>query len=74
MDQPELGTVIPESGGVRKLQWRSRGRGKHGGFRLIYFVRHDQGVIWLLTMYPKNVQDNISAKVLQRIRKEIENG
>jgi hypothetical protein len=31
-------------------------------------------VIWMLTLYPKTVQDNIPAHVLRQIRKEVENG
>jgi hypothetical protein len=33
-----------------------------------------QGVIWMLTMYPKSVAENIPAHVLRQIRKEVENG
>jgi mRNA-degrading endonuclease RelE of RelBE toxin-antitoxin system len=74
IDDPELGVVIPGSGAVRKLRWRAPGRGKRGGYRVIYFVREQHGSIWMLTMYPKNVTDNIPAHVLKQIRKEIENG
>ncbi len=69
---PDLGDVIPGSGGVRKLRWGSRGRGKRGGVRVIYFVRNSQGVIWMLTIYAKNVSENIPTKVLRQIREEIE--
>ena|SRR5581483_7600080 len=69
---PEAGDVIAGSGGVRKLRWRARGRGKRGGYRIIYFARVAQGVIWMLTMYPKNVTENISAHVLRQIRKEVD--
>jgi mRNA-degrading endonuclease RelE of RelBE toxin-antitoxin system len=37
MDNPETGNVIPGSGGVRKLRWRAPGRGKRGGYRVIYY-------------------------------------
>ena len=30
---PEAGDVIPESGGIRKLRWAARGKGKSGGVR-----------------------------------------
>lgn len=40
---------------------------------MIYFVRGQQGVIWLLTIYAKNVEESIPAHVLRRIREEIEN-
>jgi mRNA-degrading endonuclease RelE of RelBE toxin-antitoxin system len=71
---PEAGAVIPESGGVRKLRWGLRGRGKRGGLRIIYYVRDPKGIIWLLTLYPKNVAENIPAHVLRQIREEMENG
>lgn len=70
-EDPSAGNVVPGSGGVRKLRWRAAGRGKSGGYRVIYFVRPAQGVIWMLTIYPKNVAENIPAHVLRQIRKEV---
>ncbi|MBS0365923.1 MAG: type II toxin-antitoxin system RelE/ParE family toxin [Proteobacteria bacterium] len=72
MRAPESGPVIPGSGGVRKLRWGATGRGKRGGYRVIYYVRRAHGVIWMLTMYPKNVAENIPAHVLRQIAKEVE--
>ena len=74
MRDPEAGAVVRGSGGVRKLRWAAVGRGKRGGYRVIYFVRRTSGVIWMLTIYPKNVADAIPAHVLKQIREEIENG
>ena len=71
---PEAGAVIPGSGGVRKMRWAPPGRGKRGGYHVIYYVRRANGVIWMLTMYPKNVRENIPAHVLRQIRKEVEDG
>ena len=72
MRDPESGSVIPGTGGVRKLRWAAPGRGKRGGYRIIYYVRRVHGVIWMLTMYPKNVAENIPAHVLRQIAKEVE--
>jgi len=69
---PEAGTVVRGSGGVRKLRWAATGRGKRGGYRVIYFVRRLKGIIWMLTIYPKNVTDSIPGHVLKQIREEIE--
>jgi hypothetical protein len=72
IQNPEVGSVIPGSGGVRKMRWGLAGRGKRGGLRVIYFLRTRQGQVWMLTLYPKNVADNISAHVLKQIKEEID--
>ena len=69
---PEKGAVIRGSGGVRKIRWAAEGRGKSGGFRVIYFVRNVHGIIWMLTIYPKNVRDSLAGHMLKKIREEIE--
>ena len=73
IENPEAGAVVFGSGGVRKLRWAATGRGKRGGYRVIYFVRRPESVIWMLTIYPKNVTDSIPGHVLKKIREEIEN-
>ncbi len=72
LSEPEAGAIIPGSGGVRKLRWGLAGRGKRGGIRVIYFLRTRQGQIWMLTLYAKNVAENISASVLKQIKDEID--
>lgn len=74
IETPEAGPVVAGSGGVRKLRWGAPGRGKRGGYRIIYYVRRANGVIWMLTMYPKNVADSIPGHMLRQIREEIEDG
>ena len=70
---PESGAVVPGSGGVRKLRWAAPGRGKRGGLRVIYYLKLSQDQIWLLTVYGKNVRENIPAHVLSSMRKAIDN-
>jgi mRNA-degrading endonuclease RelE of RelBE toxin-antitoxin system len=71
---PESGALIRGSGGLRKLRWSVRGRGKRGGVRVIYYLRDRAGVIWMLTIYAKNVAGSIPTHVLRKIAQEIEDG
>jgi hypothetical protein len=68
---PQAGTLIPGSGGVRKIRSAVRGRGKRGGVRVIYYAKIHEGVIWMLTIYAKNVAENIPAHVMRKIKEEI---
>ena len=71
IEDPEIGSVIRGSGGVRKLRWAAPGRGKRGGYRVIYYLARPKGVVWMLTMYPNNVADSIPAHVLRQIKEEV---
>jgi mRNA-degrading endonuclease RelE of RelBE toxin-antitoxin system len=71
-EQPESGAVVPGSGGVRKMRWARPGRGKQGGLRVIYYLRRTQDEIWMLTIYGKNVRENIPAHVLREMKEAIE--
>ena len=58
---PEIGDVIPETGGVRKVRWSRAGTGKRGGTRIIYFFLDRGRPIYLLMVYAKSRQENLSA-------------
>jgi len=72
LTNPEAGAVITGSGGVRKLRWGVTGRGKRGGVRVIYYLRSRLGQVWMLTLYAKNVSENIPAHLLKKIKEEID--
>jgi mRNA-degrading endonuclease RelE of RelBE toxin-antitoxin system len=71
-EHPESGAVVPGSGGVRKMRWATEGRGKRGGLRVIYYLRRKRDEIWMLTVYGKNVRENIPAHVLKQMKEAIE--
>jgi hypothetical protein len=68
---PDVGDLIPGSGGCRKIRWGLSGRGKRGGVRVIYTLRLESGAIVLLTIYSKNVAENIPAHILKQIAEEL---
>ena len=70
--EPTAGTVIRESGGLRKVRWSRSGSGKSGGVRIIYFTRTEEGQVVLLTLYAKAKTGNISPAKLKEIRRAIE--
>ena len=70
---PDAGAVVRGSGGVRKVRWAAEGRGKRGGLRVIYFLRLARGEIWMLSLYGKNVRENVPAHLLKQMRGSIEN-
>ncbi|WP_416047432.1 transcriptional regulator [Cupriavidus basilensis] len=69
---PDIGDVVRDSGGVRKVRWARQGSGKSSGVRVIYFNRLANGEIWLLLIYAKSKADSIPAHVLREIKMEIE--
>lgn len=71
-EHPEAGALVPGSGGVRKLRWALAGRGKRGGLRVIYYLRTARSEIWMLTLYGKNVRENIPAHLLKQMREAID--
>lgn len=57
---PEAGDVIPETGGVRKVRWSRQGSGKRGGVRVIYFYLHADAPLYLLMVYAKARQEDLT--------------
>jgi hypothetical protein len=53
--------VVPATGGVRKARWGRAGKGKSGGVRVIYYYFLRDGEIYMLSVYAKNEQADMSA-------------
>jgi hypothetical protein len=74
VNHPEMGNVIPGSGGVRKLRWKRKGMGKRGGLRVVYYVRYRPNEFWMLTLYAKAKQENVPAHILKQLKEVFERG
>ena len=70
---PESGKIVPGTGGVRKIRWAMKSKGKSGGIRVIYFWKVSDDEIWLLTVYGKSEQESIPSHILKQITEEIKN-
>lgn len=70
--RPDIGSLIPGSGGLRKMRWSASGHGKQGGARIIYYWMSKADTIFMLLIYAKNKKDNLTAKETKFLRKMIE--
>ena len=66
---PELGDLISGTGGIRKVRLKSSTKGKSGGFRVCYFDDPEQEEIFLMQIYAKNEQANISPDEKKELKK-----
>jgi hypothetical protein len=71
---PELGDVMPGTGGFRKLRWADprRGKGRRGGLRVIYYYFPGEQQIWLMTLYDKDEASDLTLKEKQALKSAIE--
>ena len=78
MENPEAGEVIEGTGGLRKLRYgdRRRGKGKRGGLRVIYFWWEAGRQFWLFTLYDKDEMEDLSAwdkkSLKEMLKRELE--
>lgn len=70
---PDRGDLIPGTGGMRKLRYAYDALGKRGGLRVIYYVREQEGHIWLIAVYGKNATENMESSTLEKVRIAIDN-
>ena len=68
IDHPDAGNVVPGAGGVRKLRWAAKGKGKRGGARVIYLYVVIAARIFLIRCYPKNVKADLTADEKKQIK------
>ncbi|HJS38852.1 MAG TPA: type II toxin-antitoxin system RelE/ParE family toxin [Burkholderiales bacterium] len=72
MERPDAGDIIRGSGGIRKVRWAAKGKGKSGGVRVIYYWAKAPEQIYLLTMYGKSERTDIDRATLKRIAAKLE--
>lgn len=65
-----LGDMIPGGGGLRKIRWRAKGKGKSGGVRVIYYFASEKGYIYLMAIYGKNQQTDLGKDQLKRLTEQ----
>jgi mRNA-degrading endonuclease RelE of RelBE toxin-antitoxin system len=76
---PQMGVVIPDDYGIRKLRVASSDmqRGKSGGFRVLYKLSsedaQDNLIATMLFVYTKVDQEDVSTELLELLNEEEDN-
>jgi hypothetical protein len=70
LDDPERGRMVPGLGGVRKARAADpgRGKGKRGGFRYLYLYFVAVQEIYLLYLFDKDEQEDLSPEQRKLLR------
>ncbi|MBI5052221.1 MAG: hypothetical protein HZC38_05165 [Chloroflexi bacterium] len=63
--------IIPQTNGARKARMKAKARGKRSGYRVIYYFITDENEVWLITIYDKVKQENLSSDESSRVAKII---
>jgi mRNA-degrading endonuclease RelE of RelBE toxin-antitoxin system len=72
VDDPNRGSLIRGTAGLRKLRWRRAGAGKSGGIRVIYFWIVDESTVLMLLAYPKSEQDDLTPAQKRKLKQIVE--
>lgn len=70
---PLAGEVIEATGGLRKLRFsdKTRGKGKRGGLRIIYYWWSGGSQFWLFTLFDKDEAKDLTAGQRQTLKVQI---
>lgn len=67
-ENPEKGSIVTGTGGVRKIRLKSASRGKRSGFRVCYFYYDEMGDLFLIMVYSKNEKEDLSQEEKKRLK------
>jgi len=71
---PEVGDLMPGTGGFRKVRWADarRGKGRRGGLRIIYYHFSSDHQIWRMTLYGKDEASDLTGQQKKALKVSIE--
>jgi hypothetical protein len=69
LKNPEAGSVMEGTGGIRKVRFPLKNRGKSGGVRVCYTDFAEYEIIHLITAFEKNEQENLTKEERNVLKK-----
>ncbi|MDE6517164.1 MAG: type II toxin-antitoxin system RelE/ParE family toxin [Acetatifactor sp.] len=71
MSDPQIGAVMRGTGKLRKMRFALENGGKSGGMRVCYVDFLLLETVYLITVYPKSMKENLTSAERNDIRKMI---
>ena len=69
--RPEQGALVRGGSGLRKLRWPLPGQGKRGGLRVLYYWDAGSDTIYMLYLYSKQEQEDLTAAQVRQLGRMI---
>ncbi|MDI6026754.1 type II toxin-antitoxin system RelE/ParE family toxin [Corticibacterium sp. UT-5YL-CI-8] len=71
-EKPDAGDLIKGTGGARKFRFAKPGKGKSGSYRVVTYYTAEDIPVFLMDVFAKGDQINLSAKERVELKKELE--
>ncbi len=72
VNRPSIGDIVPGTGGLRKVRWKQEGHGKSGGVRVIYYWMTENEHLYMLYVYRKSRQEDLTAEQKKDLKSIVE--
>lgn len=70
--EPDDGTIIPDTGGLRKIAWGGRGKRNLGGAQAIYYFRDLNMPLYLIAAIPRGERIRMTKAEKAEMRELVE--
>lgn len=68
---PQLGDLMPGTGGARKVRFPAAGKGKRGGYRVVHYFGGADVPVFLLAVIKKGERADLSQGEKNELKKEL---
>ncbi len=72
VNRPGMGDIVQGTGGLRKVRWKQDGQGKSGGVRVIYYWMTEDEQLYMLYVYAKSQQEDLTAEQKKALKSIVE--
>ena len=70
-ENPTAGSIMPGTGGARKIRFAGRSKGKSGGYRVVTYFAAPDIPVFMLAVINKGERANLSKAEQNELRKEL---